>query len=799
MKKIVIFFDTPGPVGKKLRTLLFFAVTASNKSDYNIYYVNNFHLEDQKILEKSKVKYIDIKNFNTKGFEQALFITALNHLPILLSKTSNILDATICLFSYDINCKSFLLTNLQAEQDENTVFKLIVDNDAYLCSGYECILPNDKKASQRIIKPFRVFNCENKCNGRIVSSDINIAFVGDITYKNSSAIKKIISDLNDLNINKNVTLHILGKYEYDMGDISVKMSTAFSRIAFVGELDMESQREYLVNNVDIVFSNEEAVLCGMTGLPIAIPVISGSAFDNNYVWLFNNTSKNEIINNNNERLFVMLGDILTDIYYKNKKSEYGEKCFEYYKNNSMDYNQLLLKFEGSTLTVKKCIENRIINNIIRAFLLNQYKNKDLSFLDYIVPPIVDNRNVIEKYNSIQNLYDKKIKIIKKSLIKTRKIKVAFLVVFKSVFPLQPVFEEMLNESKFDPYIVVVPNVSNTMSYQITTYEDTYNYMVDKYGDRVIGGFDKRTDSYLELGDNYKIIGFANPYNSLVHYNHGSDYFLDKNVLTIYSSYGFGALAFWDEVIKLDFYNYLWKAFIDTEDNLTHLKEKEVIKGKNGLVTGYIKMDALANVKPSNRTRKRILICPHHTVFGDSTLNISNFLRYSEFFVELPKKYNEIDFVFRPHPLLFTNIIKHNIWTKSEVDDYINRLLASKNIVYDTQGDYFQSFVDSDAMIHDCGSFIGEYLYTKKPCCYMIRDKEETYNTLLPFGKKCMDQYYLAKEENDIISFIDDVVLNNKDKKKESREKFVENELMVNYPNASKFVISELKKTLGIKK
>ena len=47
---------------------------------------------------------------------------------------------------------------------------------------------------------------------------------------------------------------------------------------------------------------------------------------------------------------------------------------------------------------------------------------------------------------------------------------------------------------------------------------------------------------------------------------------------------------------------------------------------------YLKMDELSKVEIVKRDRKKIIICPHHTVMGWDALDISNFLRYSELFV-----------------------------------------------------------------------------------------------------------------------------------------------------------------------
>jgi hypothetical protein len=137
------------------------------------------------------------------------------------------------------------------------------------------------------------------------------------------------------------------------------------------------------------------------------------------------------------------------------------------------------------------------------------------------------------------------------------------------------------------------------------------------------------------------------------------------VLTVYANYGFAALSFWNEVLTSEFYNKVWLACIETATNLSHLKKHQQISGINGEVTGYLKMDKMVTIIPEKRERKRIIISPHHTVWGWSTLNIGNFLKYSRLFLELPKRYPQIDFVFRPHPLLFSNLIAHKLWTQYE--------------------------------------------------------------------------------------------------------------------------------------
>ncbi len=399
------------------------------------------------------------------------------------------------------------------------------------------------------------------------------------------------------------------------------------------------------------------------------------------------------------------------------------------------------------------------------------------------------------YMRVQRAYPDKLERISQRAKSEGKIKVAFILVFNSVFPVRTVFEVMLDNDLFDPYIIVAPNVGGSHQYQMDLLNEAMDALSAQYPDRVISGYDEQKDEYLELGDNYPIVFFCNPYPNLVHRFHELQYFLDKDVLTVFQNYGYIALQYCDVIIQSDFCNEIWLFCAESETNLEYFKQTQQIKGKNAIVTGYMKMDKLANAQPEPRERKRIIISPHHTVYGWSKLDIGNFLKYHEFFQSLPELYPEIDFIFRPHPLLFQNMLKKDIWTQDEIDDYIRRMETHPNARYDHSGEYMDEFTNSDAMIHDCGSFIAEYLYTEKPCCYMLKTPEQATEGLLPMGQKCMENYYKAFSEEDIIRFIDNVVISGEDPMKEKREQFVRQELKVQYPKASMELVQLLEEKI----
>lgn len=401
----------------------------------------------------------------------------------------------------------------------------------------------------------------------------------------------------------------------------------------------------------------------------------------------------------------------------------------------------------------------------------------------------------KEYLQFQAGYNKKLKYLNEHPSTREVIKTAFIVIFDSTFPAISVFEKMLSDMAFDPFIIVTPDISRGKKHSDEAYHHSYNNLYEKYGDRVIRGYNCETGNYLELKDEYPLIFFSNPYRNMVHPYHYIDYFKDKNVLTAYIDYGFPAVKYARVVFQTDFYSKVWKVFSDSNITKKELFFHQPIRGKNAIVTGYSKMDKLEKAPLESRARKRIIICPHHTVLGWKPLDISNFETYAELFVRLPKDFPDIDFVFRPHPLLFTNLLNSKKWSQEKLDDYMERMLSYPNIVYDESGDYFTLFKNSDAMIHDCSSFIGEYLFTENPCCYLLKNESQIKEVYTQLGQLCLKHYYKAFTENDIYQFIQQVVINGDDPIKNKRQAFSRKVLKRYYPHSAETITVYLKKTL----
>ena len=141
--------------------------------------------------------------------------------------------------------------------------------------------------------------------------------------------------------------------------------------------------------------------------------------------------------------------------------------------------------------------------------------------------------------------------------------------------------------------------------------------------------------------------------------------------------------------------------------------------------------------------------------------------------KLAKKYeDQIQMVFKPHPLLKFKLQK--IWGEEKVTQYYSMWDEMKNTQLE-ESSYVDLFLTSDAMIHDCGSFTTEYMFTRKPVMYLLKNTD-FLDKFCEFGLLSFANHYHGRKEEDIDRFLREVVLEGKDEMKEQREQFYEDYL-----------------------
>jgi len=389
-------------------------------------------------------------------------------------------------------------------------------------------------------------------------------------------------------------------------------------------------------------------------------------------------------------------------------------------------------------------------------------------------------------------YQRVIKIIKEKVTAAKKIKVGFFVVLDSMFSMEGVFAAMLNDTLFSPFIVVIPYVSRGKDNMFFQMAKTFTNLSARYRyANIFKSYNEEQKKFIDFSNQCDIACFSTPYDSATYKYYRITYLSRLNIVPVYTTYGYTVSNWYAHMYQNRSLACLWKFFLENDFVSRELKERSYFNPSSLITVGYTKMDRLSTIKNKTRDRKRIIIAPHHTITGDD-ICFSCFIQYADFFLALPPKYPQIDFIFRPHPLLRTRLVNDKVWSSEKTETYFKNMQAIPNVEYQDGGDYFETFVNSDAMIHDCGSFMAEYLYTDHPVCFMLKDKSRNQKNYNTFALECIDHHYYAFNEQDIIHFIDDVVINGNDTMKQKRLDFANEKIKINYAHVTQKIMENIK-------
>ena len=378
-----------------------------------------------------------------------------------------------------------------------------------------------------------------------------------------------------------------------------------------------------------------------------------------------------------------------------------------------------------------------------------------------------------------------------------KLRAAFVVCDASMFSGESVFSLMLDDPRFDPFVAVVPRVSRGKDFLRSSLAKTVSVLSGRYGGRVRRLYDPETGRAETLEGRADIV-----FTSIVYQDQTLGEFttvsMSKYALTVCLYYGYGGLFRSNEkkTVFLPDIVAAWRYFVSNEATRKLWIERNPMLSWNTAVAGYCKMDRLAAVKPVRGGRRKIVIAPHHTIDKcEDALSLSTFPAHADFFLRLPAMFPEVDFVFRPHPLLFVRLATPKWWGEAKTREYVERMKAHSNVEFQQGGDYFETFASSDALVHDCGSFLAEYFYTGRPQCYLSDGSGRLERQLLPFSEKLYSNTYHAVSDDDIVRFIREVVIEGRDAMSGARAAFAAKEVCVNHPHASRAVLDAVVSSL----
>ena len=448
------------------------------------------------------------------------------------------------------------------------------------------------------------------------------------------------------------------------------------------------------------------------------------------------------------------------------------------------------------------LDNRII---ISVSVVIMTKSEFVHIVETFIPnkilQIYRNRKPALRWMRRQAVYEKEIRRIRSH---GAPIKVLFIAKFINEWKFDSVYKLMAQDPLFEPMILVCPMVRYTVftpEQAEVAFHHTYDTFVQR-GYNVMKACEKMTDEGIEVDEIAPdIVFFSSLWTQFLHEKYSHTY-LEK-YLKCYVDYGFCSIANeWG--YSSPFHRLMWRYYAECEDIKQLALAAQPWEMRNTVVTGYPPIDEYISAKEDNsfwrnpdKKFKRIIWAPHHTITGhQQLLHFSTFIENAETMLKIAEKYKDsVQFAFKPHPILLHNLYGHPQWGKAKADEYYKRWATGENtsLVNDTYIDLFKS---SDAMIHDCGSFIVEYLYTKNPVMYLGNTREEQSNIV---GKKAYACHYHGMDRNDIEHFIEEVVLIGNDEMSAKREQFYNEVLLPPHGcTAAENIVNDIKQALKIK-
>ena len=407
------------------------------------------------------------------------------------------------------------------------------------------------------------------------------------------------------------------------------------------------------------------------------------------------------------------------------------------------------------------------------------------------------------------------RVLKKLKNKTP-LNVVFYVYDESKWKSQSVYDLMEKDERFNPLIVVTKNcaVEGNANYQ--TKEDVkrcYEFFKNK-GMRVEYGYlisdtphpnppHKGREQYCPYPDTpqkaknqstgNKDSGFV-PFETftpdIIIYSHPwyvyktqGPVMCSKFALTFYIPYFIPASEQWHEY-GLRFHQYLFRHYVPTDLVKDFYSKNMPNKGKSLKTVGHPILDYYTSNQ--QKEKKYIIYAPHWTVCGDN-LRFGTFGWNGQEILNFAKSHSELNWVFRPHPLMYKFIITSGFMKQDEVDKYYDEW---KNIgIFSEGGDYTNLFNESYGMITDCGSFLTEYFVTGNPVIHLISDKFKPNPAIKAIDKT----YYTANNIEDLYNHLENVILNKNDYKKQERTELL-TKLNLNKDSSAKRIIDDI---LGI--
>ena len=373
------------------------------------------------------------------------------------------------------------------------------------------------------------------------------------------------------------------------------------------------------------------------------------------------------------------------------------------------------------------------------------------------------------------IYPRRVGVFRKKIREIRKCgkaNVVFLASNLAMWKYQGLYDLLARDERFNVTVIMAPFYSYSPEQKEQCVQDLSHY----FSSHGIPCVDSRKiedlGSWLRQTVRPDLIFYPQPYEWL--FKNELDWTFHPTSLIAYVPYG--ALTLYEKwIYNTRFIYNSWRVYYQSSYNKKIARKLCSNRGLNVRVSGYISYDDFAKEtpedvwKPQDRPKKRIIWAPHFSGMRQNWLNRGAFKWLFGFMQELAVTHKDtIQIAFKPHPRLLSELHQSPDWGKEKADAYYAWWAEGENTQLET-GRFVSLFKTSDAMIHDCNSFIADYLMTGKPVMFTSDNLEEAENQMDAFGKSALHSHYIGKSVEDVLAFVDNIVSDGADPKAAERK------------------------------
>ncbi len=341
-----------------------------------------------------------------------------------------------------------------------------------------------------------------------------------------------------------------------------------------------------------------------------------------------------------------------------------------------------------------------------------------------------------------------------------KIKVGFVIQFLPAWSkLEPVYRAMQEDGRFEPVILCLP--SGIEGHRLLDPEslenDTYTYLTEN-------GFPEAVNALTGPGQwldiqsmGFSYLFYQRPYNTYLPINFTVSRTArhSKVCLLMY------AIEMLEEITNItldrEFMAYVSWYFAEN----TAVAEVNIRRNRRGHSLGLqhtvcMGMPVLESLLQKREQKSpawdfsdkpfRVIWTPRWTT--DKAAGGSNFFTYYQSLTAYAKEHPDMAFLYRPHPLTFSNFIRTGEMTRQQVADFQALCESIPNIRLDTLPQYDATFWGSSVLISDYSGMVPEYFLTGKPLIFCMSNMELT---LSDFGRKILEGCYVVNNADQLFA------------------------------------------------